>query len=234
VEKTNWESFTVTCRDPRIPDRLAAITGRDPLNGRIVTGGPCTIRDSSWLMTFTVSRQPHFRNQPPGVLVLWAYGLFSDVPGDHVRKTMRQCTGDELLSELLYHLGVPVAEIPDVVAATTVIPAMMPYITAQFMPRVAGDRPDVVPRGSVNLAFLGQFAEVPKDCVFTVEYSVRTAMTAVYELLHVDRAVPEVYPSMYDLRDVARASKTLSEDDPMRGGGLVRRFLGHTQFDGLV
>jgi oleate hydratase len=182
VEKTLWESFTVTCRDPRIPDRLAAITRRDPMNGRIVPGGPCTIRDSSWLLTFTVSRQPHFRDQPPGVLVLWAYSLFSDVPGDHVPKTMRECTGAELLSELLFHLGVPVAEIPDEASAATVIPAM----------------------------------------------------TAVYELLHVDRAEPEAYPSMYDLRDAARASKTLQEDDPMRGAGFVRRFLKHTQFDELV
>jgi oleate hydratase len=43
------------------------------------------------------------------------------------------------------------------------------------MPREAGDRPDVVPEGSVNFAFLGKFAETPRDTVFTTEYSIRTA-----------------------------------------------------------
>ncbi|MFR9098556.1 MAG: oleate hydratase [Anaerostipes hadrus] len=43
------------------------------------------------------------------------------------------------------------------------------------MPRTAGDRPDVIPDGCVNFAFLGQFAETPRDTIFTTEYSVRTA-----------------------------------------------------------
>ena len=51
---------------------------------------------------------------------------------------------------------------------------MMPYITAFFMPRTRGDRPDVVPEGCVNFAFIGQFAETARDTIFTTEYSVRT------------------------------------------------------------
>ena len=47
----------------------------------------------------------------------------------------------------------------------------------------AGDRPDVVPEGCVNFAFLGQFAQTERDTIFTTEYSVRTAMEAVYTLL---------------------------------------------------
>ena len=46
-----------------------------------------------------------------------------------------------------------------------------PYITAFFMPRRKGDRPDVIPDGCVNFAFLGQFAETPRDTIFTTEYS---------------------------------------------------------------
>ncbi|WP_426147497.1 oleate hydratase [Polaromonas sp. DSR2-3-2] len=57
------------------------------------------------------------------------------------------------------------------------VPVMMPYVTAFFMPRQAGDRPDVVPAGAVNFAFIGQFAESrERDCIFTNEYSVRTPM----------------------------------------------------------
>ena len=87
----------------------------------------------------------------------------------------------------------------------------MPYITAFFMPRAKGDRPDVIPDGSVNAAFLGQFAETPRDTVFTTEYSVRTAMEAVYGLLGVDRGVPEVWGSVYDVRALLDAGVCLMD-----------------------
>ncbi len=88
---------------------------------------------------------------------------------------------------------------------------MMPYITAFFMPRTKGDRPDVIPDGCVNFAFLGQFAETPRDTVFTTEYSVRTAMEAVYGLLGVDRGVPEVWGSVYDIRALLDSSVCLMD-----------------------
>ena len=86
---------------------------------------------------------------------------------------------------------------------------MMPYVTAFFMPREAGDRPDVVPEGCVNFAFLGQFAQTPRDTIFTTEYSVRTAMEAVYTLLDVERGVPEVFGSVYDVRCLLNAAHYL-------------------------
>ena len=88
---------------------------------------------------------------------------------------------------------------------------MMPYITAFFMPRTKGDRPDVIPDGCVNFAFLGQFTETPRDTVFTTEYSVRTAMEAVYGLLGVDRGVPEVWGSVYDVRELLDSSVKLMD-----------------------
>ena len=108
--------------------------------------------------------------------------------------------------EWLYHIGVPESEIEDMAAnSANTVPVMMPYIDAFFMPRAYGDRPKVVPDGAVNFAFLGQFAETPRDTVFTTEYSVRTAMEAVYGLLGVDRGVPEVWGSKYDVRELLRA-----------------------------
>ena len=85
----------------------------------------------------------------------------------------------------------------------------MPYITSQFLVRERSDRPQTVPKGSVNLAFIGQFAEVPDDVVFTVEYSVRTAWTAVARLLHLDRQPPPVYQGHRDPRVLARALETM-------------------------
>lgn len=91
------------------------------------------------------------------------------------------------------------------------VPCMMPYIDAFFMPRAAGDRPDVVPEGAVNFAFLGQFAETERDTIFTTEYSIRTGMEAVYTLLNVDRGVPEVWGSVYDIRCLLDATVKLRD-----------------------
>ena len=114
--------------------------------------------------------------------------------------------------EWLYHLGVPEEYIEDYATNSAIcIPTMMPYITAFFMPRSAGDRPDVIPDGCVNAAFLGQFAETPRDTIFTTEYSVRTAMEAVYGLLGVDRGVPEVWGSVFDLRCLLDATVKLRD-----------------------
>lgn len=233
IDKTKWESFTITCTDSKMADILRELTGREPYSGRVVTGGIITIRDSSWLLSVTCSRQPHFINQPENVLVLWAYGLFPDNVGDFVKKKMSDCTGEELITELLYHLGKK-DEIPEILKSVNVIPCMMPYITSQFMPRVKGDRPNVVPQGSTNLAFLGQFVEIPDDCVFTVEYSIRSAMMAVYTLLGLGKKVPEVYPSKYDIRYLAAAIKTLYSGRPVPGEMIIRKLLKNTTFEGLI
>ena len=78
----------------------------------------------------------------------WIYALFVDCPGDYVKKPMQQCTGEEITQEWLYHLGVPVDQILELAATgAKCVPVMMPYVTSFFMPRRAGDRPDVVPPG---------------------------------------------------------------------------------------
>lgn len=218
IPQANWTiSATVTLTDDRIVPYIERITGRDPRSGRIVTGGPCTIKDSSWLYGFSMSRQPHFAAQDPQKdLVVWLYGLFSDKPGDYVRKPIRDCTGAELCAEWLYHLGVPEDRIDELAHnAARTIPCNMPYITSYFMPRAAGDRPLVVPEGSRNLAFIGNFAETERDTVFTTEYSVRTAMEAVYTLVGVDRGVPEVFASSFDVRVLLDALYYLNDRKPL-------------------
>lgn len=211
-EQSNWMSATVTTLDDRIPPYIQKICKRDPLSGKVVTGGIVTVRDSNWLLSWTFNRQPQFRSQPKGQLVGWIYGLFSDKPGNYVKKPMRECTGKEICMEWLYHMGVPESEIEGLAEySANTIPCMMPYITAFFMPRRDGDRPAVVPQGSVNFAFLGQFAETARDTIFTTEYSVRTGMESVYTLLNIDRGVPEVWGSTYDIRDLLKATVQLRD-----------------------
>lgn len=201
IPESNWESATITTLDDKIPPYIEKICKRNPFNGKVVTGGIVSIKDSSWLMSFTLNRQPHFKAQPKDQLCVWVYSLYCDVPGDFIKKPMKDCTGLEITQEWLYHMGVPETEIYDMARnSANCVPCMMPYVTAYFMPREAGDRPNVVPEGCVNAAFIGNFAETPRDTVFTTEYSVRTAMEAAYTLANIDRGVPEVFASAFDVR----------------------------------
>ncbi len=229
IAQTKWESATVTTLDERIPKHIGRIAKRDPFSGKVVTGGIVTAKDSSWLLSWTVNRQPHFKAQPKDQIVVWVYGLFVEQPGDYVKKPMQDCTGEEITQEWLYHLGVPVEDIPALAASgARTVPVMMPYVTAFFMPRQAGDRPDVVPEGAVNFAFIGQFAESrQRDCIFTTEYSVRTPMEAVYTLLDIERGVPEVFNSTYDIRMLLAASGRLRDGKELDipGPAFVRTLL---------
>jgi oleate hydratase len=191
IAQSCWESFTVTLKDPAFFDKMFQFTGNQP-----GTGGLVTFKDSNWTMSIVLAHQPHFLNQPAGVQVFWGYGLFPDRVGNFVPKPMDECNGAEILRELCGHLRFDL----ETTASANCIPCRMPYITSMFMPRMRSDRPLPVPRGSRNFAFLSQFVEIPDDTVFTVEYSVRAAQMAVYELLRIERKVPPVTPHDKSLR----------------------------------
>lgn len=215
-ELCNWMSATVETLDQRIIPYITNICKRDPFTGKVVTGGIVSVKDSSWLLSWTINRQPQFRSQPKDHCLVWVYALFNDKPGDYVKKPMRDCTGKEICMEWLYHIGVPENEIEELAEnSANTVPVMMPYIDAFFMPRNDTDRPKVVPDGAVNFAFIGQFAETAMDTIFTTEYSMRTGMEAVYTLLNVDRGVPEVWGSTYDVRDLLNATVKLRDGEPL-------------------
>ncbi|MEV5988574.1 oleate hydratase [Streptomyces sp. NPDC052051] len=201
VDEAKWESFSLTMRSPLLLHRIEELSGNLPGTGALMT-----FKDSNWLMSVVVPHAPHFDGQPEDVYTLWGYGLFVDNDGDFIGKPMAEATGREILTELLGHLGM--SDIEDEVAATTtVIPVMMPYITSQFAPRTPNDRPLVIPRGAANFAFLGQFTEIPEDVVFTVEYSVRGAMHAVYGLLGLPDEIPGIYHALADPKTAFGALK---------------------------
>ncbi|WP_406509999.1 oleate hydratase [Streptomyces sp. NBC_00212] len=202
VAKSTWESFTVTTKDPTFFKLMEEFSGSEAGKGGLIT-----FKDSSWLLTVVLNHQPHFREQPDDTFVWWGYALFPDREGDFVKKSMAQCTGAEILDEVLQHLRFEQG--PQILRNSIVIPALMPYITSQFLVRSRGDRPEVVPEKSTNLAFIGQYAEVPDDVVFTVEYSVRTAWTAVAGLLNLDRQPPPVYKGQHNPRVLVEALETL-------------------------
>ncbi|NSJ28337.1 oleate hydratase [Blautia glucerasea] len=215
-ELCNWMSATVETLDQRIIPYIKNICKRDPFTGKVVTGGIVTVKDSSWLLSWTINRQPQFRTQSKDHCIVWVYALFNDRPGDYIKKPMRDCTGKEICMEWLYHIGVPENQIEELAEnSANTVPVMMPYIDAFFMPRNDTDRPKVVPDGAVNFAFIGQFAETARDTIFTTEYSMRTGMEAVYTLLDVDRGVPEVWGSTYDVRDLLNATVKLRDGEAL-------------------
>ena len=183
IPESYWASYTVTLKDSAFFDRMEQFTGNSA-----GTGGLVTFKDSNWFMSIVLAHQPHFAGQPQGVQVFWGYALHPDRIGNFVAKPMSECSGADILRELCGHLNFDL----DIMATANCIPCRMPYITSMFMPRAKSDRPLPVPANSVNLAFVSQFVELADDVVFTVEYSVRAAQTAVYQLLGVQRAVPAI------------------------------------------
>ena len=207
-ERSWFVSATATIRNPQIEPYIERLTKRDLHAHKVNTGGIITVTDSNWMLSWTIHRQPHFKGQKENEIVVWIYGLYSDTKGNYINKKITECSGKEITEEWLYHLGVPESLIASYAKEESIqtVPVYMPFITSYFMLRKKGDRPAVVPEGSANLAFIGNFAESPsRDTVFTTEYSVRTAMEAVYSLLNVDRGVPEVFNSIYDIRELMRA-----------------------------
>ncbi|MDT2731532.1 oleate hydratase [Streptococcus parauberis] len=211
-------SATATISNPLVEPYIERLTKRSLHDGKVNTGGIITVVDSNWLMSFAIHRQPHFKEQKENETTVWIYGLYSNKEGDYVHKKIEDCTGQEITEEWLYHLGVPVDRIAELAQKESIntVPVYMPYITSYFMPRLAGDRPKVIPDGSVNLAFIGNFAESPsRDTVFTTEYSIRTAMEAVYMFLDVERGVPEVFNSIYDIRELLKSLYYLGDKKPL-------------------
>lgn len=183
IPESYWASYTVTLKDPAFFEKMEQFTGN-----RAGTGGLVTFKDSNWFMSVVLAHQPHFAGQPEGVQVFWGYALHPDRIGNFVAKPMSDCSGADILRELCGHLNFDLA----IMDSAICIPCRMPYITSMFMPRHKSDRPLPVPERSTNLAFVSQFVELADDVVFTVEYSVRAAQTAVYQLLDIQREVPAI------------------------------------------
>lgn len=201
--ETAWMSFTVTCRGDQMLKAIENFTGNIP-----GSGGLMTFKDSAWLLSSTVPAQPYFAAQPKDETCFWGYGLYIQAEGDYVKKPMRDCTGQEILMEYLRHLHISEEEIAQLMeTVVNVITCYMPAVNAPFEPHRCTDRPQVVPAGSKNFAMASQFVELPKELVFTEEYSVRAARTAVYTLMGVNTPICPVTPYNRRLKVIFRALK---------------------------
>lgn len=208
MDKSHFVSFTLTVRD--YPELFKYI--EDKTGNPTGAGGATTFVTSPWFISYNAPLQPAYPDQPENTQILWGYGLHANEVGRFTKKPMTECSGEEILYELLGFFGL-LDNYDEIREHCTVIPVMMPYITSQFMPRGLQDRPQIIPNGCTNLAFIGQFVELPGDVVFTVETSVRTAMMAVYKTLQLDRPITPLFPAQYDVRIcVACLKKLLGKD----------------------
>lgn len=208
-EATNWMSASIETKDKEIIRLIENVCHRNPLEGKVTTGGIITVKDSidKWFLSWTINRQPQFKSQDKDSVLIWVYSLSTNKEGNFVKKPMRECTGKEICEEWLYHIGMNKSKIEEYASdRCNTTTCYMPYINAFFQPRKNTDRPKVVPTGSVNFAFIGQFAETPRDTIFTTEYSIRTGMEAAYTLMDIDRGIPEVWGSTFDARELLKAS----------------------------
>jgi len=211
IDRTKWISFFPTIKGyPKFIQKLEELTG-----SKAGTGGAISIEDSSWEIGFILHHKPFYPDQADDEEVFWGNGLSGERIGDYIKKPMCESTGEEIMTEFLYHLNLLDMK-DELLKHIYVSTCMMPYITSQFMPRQIKDRPLVVPEGCTNLGFIGQYVEVKDDVVFTVETSVRMAMEAVYKLTKLDKDVIEVYPSRYDIRYIIEGRK--------KNAGIKREF----------
>lgn len=200
-DESMWMSFTVTINNnPKLFEYIQRFTRNHPGGGALVT-----FKDSAWRLSFVVARQPHFKNQPMDTQIFWGYALNMFVDGDYVKKPMYKCTGREIMTELMGQLHIPKRDQAEMMRGVICRTSIMPYITSQFQPRKIGDRPLVIPQGYENFAFVSQFAEVPDDVVFTMEYSVRAAQRAAYYLMGVDKDLTPISKHQYSPRTLLKS-----------------------------
>jgi oleate hydratase len=196
-------TFTVTTTGTEFFEQMAALTGSQPGSGGLVT-----LKDSSWLVTVTIFHQPEVVAEPSGTGLWWGYLLYPGRSGDFIKKPADACTGAEILEEVLRQLRFE-PQLDAIVASSICIPCYLPYCNSVWMPRRRSDRPRVVPEGATNLGFFGQFTEVPRDVVFTIEYPARTAWEAIHRLLRRGPAPPPVYQGQYHPAALLAALKVL-------------------------
>jgi oleate hydratase len=196
-----WVTFTVTDKGTQFVSQIAALTGSEA--GR---GGLVTLKDSGWVLSLSVFHQPEIIGQPPGTSVWWGYGLYPDRTGDFVKKRMDQCSGAEILEEVLRQLRFD-KQLDAIMASSICVPCYLPYVNNIWLPRSRGDMPSPVPEGATNLGLIGQYVDVPREIAFTIECSVRSAWEAIRILLKRGPAPPPVYQGQYDPKALFGALK---------------------------
>lgn len=193
IDHSKFVVFNITSKGRLLEDLIMKFTK----NERFGEQHMVIFTESPWNLIMHLPWQPFVKNQDKDTTIFMAYALYGDNKGDYIKKAMGDCTGEELITEMCYQFGF-MKELPRILKSTQCVPYMLPYVTSMFLPRDQDDRPAVVPQGSTNLSFIGEYTEMPDESVFMVSYSCKTAQTGVYKLLHVDKDITENYNGLYN------------------------------------
>ncbi|KAJ9256821.1 hypothetical protein DTO207G8_2424 [Paecilomyces variotii] len=172
--------FTVTLYDPEFFDLIAETTGLAPGSQPVLS-----LPRSNWDISLNIPLQPVISSQPDTVKVFSGWALHPEKNGNHIKKPMMQCSGAEVLQEILKHLNFP----DTILSHAVTIPCISPLATSALLPRSHNERPETIPRDTTNLALLGQFVGIPDEPSLTMEYSVQSAQLAVDHFMGVKKEI---------------------------------------------
>lgn len=68
----------------------------------------------------------------------------------------------------------------------------MPFGLSPLLRRSYGDRPNVIPRDTTNIALVGQYVETEDETALGLEYGVRCAKLAVHHLMKLGNKLPDI------------------------------------------
>lgn len=185
------ESFTITTEDLPFFNHLTSLS-----QTTLTTGAFIVLRESQWKLNLCIPAQPVFRHQPEFVRVPWGFALFPEGRGDYVKKPMLQCSGAEIMMEVLQHLNFP-SEL--LFRHMVTIPRVMPRMSSILLPHSVDERPEPIPPNTSNLGLVGQFVEIPQYSCIDLSYSVRAAQIVVSRLMGLDVPTIETRRSLISI-----------------------------------
>ncbi|KAL2856525.1 streptococcal 67 kDa myosin-cross-reactive antigen like family-domain-containing protein [Aspergillus pseudoustus] len=180
ILESTVETFTTTFKGPEFNILYEKLTQEQP-----GTGAFLSLSESNWGVTISVPHQPVCSTQSENITMMLGYALNPAAEGNFVKKEMWRCSGQEILAEVLSHLGCTEgsAEAATILETAKTIPCGLPLGAAPFLTRAPGDRPPVIPKWTTNIACVGQFVEIPDDTTLEIDYRVHSAQIAVAELM---------------------------------------------------
>ncbi len=195
------EEFTITLSNRLLPELIDKVTC-----GALGIDGAIILDNSNWKLAICAVPSTHFKNQSDDIAVIWGTASCFERDGKYSGKPMTECSGAEILYELVSCLNLQDAWDDIRETVINVIPCHRKYDRAFISP--VPSKLEIIPTGISNMAVSGDFAESDCGAVFSAEYSVATARAAAYRLMNTKKKMFTVKPD--SIRTVKRFLKNLA------------------------
>lgn len=196
------EEFTITLSNRLLHELIDKVTC-----GALGIDGVIILDNSNWKLTICAVPSTHFKNQSDDIAVIWGTASCFDRDGEYSAKPMTECSGAEILYELVSCLNLQDAWDDIRETVINVIPCHRKYDRAFISP--VPSKLEIIPTGISNMAVSGDFAESDSGSVFSAEYPVTTARAAAYRLMNTKKKMFASKPA--SIRSIKRFLKNLAE-----------------------